>query len=99
MLAESIEGVDFICLNTDAQALTKTKAKIALQLGEDITKGLGAGADPEVGRLAAEADRADLAVGDDVDPAIRKAFERPEAAYIHAHNAAHGCFSARIDRA
>lgn len=57
MLAESIEGVDFICLNTDAQALTKTKAKIALQLGEDITKGLGAGADPEVGRLAAEADR------------------------------------------
>lgn len=42
---------------------------------------------------------ADLAVGDGVDPAIRKAFERPEAAYIHAHNAAHGCFSARIDRA
>lgn len=58
MLTErTIEGVDFICVNTDAQALQKTKAKIALQLGEKITKGLGAGADPEVGRQAAEADR------------------------------------------
>lgn len=42
---------------------------------------------------------ADLASGEGLDPAIRRAFERPEAAYVHAHNAAHGCFAARIDRA
>lgn len=42
---------------------------------------------------------ATLARGDDIDAAIRGAFESPEASYIHAHNAAHGCFSARIDRA
>lgn len=57
MLAENIDGVDFICANTDAQALKSSKAKITLQLGDEITKGLGAGADPEVGRQAAEADR------------------------------------------
>jgi len=42
---------------------------------------------------------ADLARGDETDAAIRRAFENSEAAYIHAHNAAHGCYSARIDRA
>ena len=42
---------------------------------------------------------ADLARGDDIDPAIRRAFEDDQTAYIHAHNAAHGCFAARIDRA
>lgn len=57
MLMENIEGVDFICGNTDAQALKNSRAKTVIQLGEEITKGLGAGADPEVGRLAAEADR------------------------------------------
>lgn len=57
MLAQNIEGVDFICANTDAQALKSSKAKAVLQLGEEITKGLGAGADPEMGRQAAEADR------------------------------------------
>ncbi|HEB80698.1 MAG TPA: cell division protein FtsZ [Chromatiales bacterium] len=57
MLTQSIEGVDFICANTDAQALKSTKARTALQLGSNITKGLGAGADPEVGRHAAMEDR------------------------------------------
>lgn len=57
MLMENIEGVDFICANTDAQALKNSRAKTVIQLGEEITKGLGAGADPEVGRQAADADR------------------------------------------
>jgi cell division protein FtsZ len=57
MLMENIEGVDFICANTDAQALKNSRAKTIIQLGEEITKGLGAGADPEVGRQSAEADR------------------------------------------
>lgn len=57
MLAQSIEGVDFICANTDAQALKNTKARTVLQLGSNITKGLGAGANPEVGRHAAMEDR------------------------------------------
>ena len=53
MLAEHIDGVEFICANTDAQALRKSKAKTLLQLGAQMTKGLGAGADPEIGRQAA----------------------------------------------
>lgn len=57
MLAEQIEGVEFICLNTDAQALKNSSAAKVLQLGDDITKGLGAGADPEVGRQSAISDR------------------------------------------
>lgn len=57
MMQENIEGVEFICANTDAQALRKSNARTLLQLGEDLTKGLGAGADPEVGRKAAEENR------------------------------------------
>jgi len=57
MVATGIEGVDFICLNTDAQALKHAKVKVGLQIGCNITKGLGAGADPEVGRQAAMEDR------------------------------------------
>lgn len=57
MLAQDIEGVEFICANTDAQALKNSSAKGLLQLGQQITKGLGAGANPEIGRQAAEADR------------------------------------------
>jgi cell division protein FtsZ len=57
MIANQIEGVDFICANTDAQALTDIESKTRLQLGGDITKGLGAGANPMVGRDAALADR------------------------------------------
>src|SRR5437868_891190 len=56
-LSESVEGVDSICMNTDAQALKNSRARIAMQLGEDITKGLGAGANPEVGKQAALSDR------------------------------------------
>ncbi|MBK1705774.1 cell division protein FtsZ [Halochromatium glycolicum] len=57
MAAANIEGVDFICANTDAQALDNVAVKTILQLGAGITKGLGAGADPDVGRRAAEEDR------------------------------------------
>src|ERR1700691_891061 len=57
MVASGIEGVDFICVNTDAQALKASKIKTSLQIGASITKGLGAGADPEVGRQAAMEDR------------------------------------------
>jgi cell division protein FtsZ len=57
MAAADIEGVDFIYANTDAQALQNTSAKTALQLGSNITKGLGAGANPSVGREAAVEDR------------------------------------------
>jgi cell division protein FtsZ len=60
MLAQDINGVEFICANTDAQALKESSAKCLLQLGEQITRGLGAGANPEVGRLAAEADRENI---------------------------------------
>jgi cell division protein FtsZ len=57
MVHSQLEGVDFICANTDAQALKSLGAKTLLQLGSDITKGLGAGADPAVGREAALEDR------------------------------------------
>ena len=56
MLAEKVSGVDFICANTDAQALKKSAAPTVIQLGGQITKGLGAGADPEIGRQAAHED-------------------------------------------
>lgn len=57
MLAENIEGVEFYCANTDAQALKNSHAKNLIQLGEALTKGLGAGANPRIGRDAAEEDR------------------------------------------
>ncbi|RMF95556.1 MAG: cell division protein FtsZ [Gammaproteobacteria bacterium] len=57
MVSTGIEGVDFICANTDAQALKSSNVRTALQIGCNITKGLGAGADPEVGRSAAMEDR------------------------------------------
>jgi cell division protein FtsZ len=57
MMAASIEGVEFICANTDAQALKKSSANTLIQLGETITRGLGAGANPEIGRRSAEEDR------------------------------------------
>jgi cell division protein FtsZ len=57
MLAERIEGVKFICANTDAQALRNSKAEVQMQLGDELTKGLGAGANPQIGRDAAEEDR------------------------------------------
>jgi cell division protein FtsZ len=57
MVSAGIDGVDFICANTDAQALQSANVRTALQIGCNITKGLGAGADPEVGRQAAMEDR------------------------------------------
>ncbi|MBI2994001.1 MAG: cell division protein FtsZ [Gammaproteobacteria bacterium] len=57
MLAAKIEGVEFISANTDAQALRSSTARTILQLGANVTKGLGAGADPGVGRQAALEDR------------------------------------------
>ncbi len=57
MVESTIEGVEFICANTDAQALKHSNVKTILQLGAGITKGLGAGADPEVGMEAAMEDR------------------------------------------
>lgn len=57
MVASNIEGVEFICVNTDAQALQKSSARTVLQLGNNVTKGLGAGANPEIGRQAALEDR------------------------------------------
>ena len=56
MLSASIEGVDFICANTDAQALKSCSVPMTLQMGANITKGLGAGANPDVGRQAAQED-------------------------------------------
>lgn len=69
MLRHNVEGVDFIVANTDAQALKKVEAKSILQLGSELTKGLGAGANPEVGRQAALEDReriAELLSGSDM---------------------------------
>ncbi len=60
MIASQIEGVEFIVVNTDAQALSTSPAEKRIQLGPDITGGLGAGARPEVGRAAAEETVADI---------------------------------------
>jgi len=57
MADSGIEGVEFICVNTDAQALKHSRSRTSLQIGCIITKGLGAGANPEVGRQAAMEDR------------------------------------------
>ncbi|ATN08669.1 cell division protein FtsZ [Pseudomonas sp. FDAARGOS_380] len=61
MVKSNIEGVEFICANTDAQALKSIGARTILQLGTAVTKGLGAGANPEVGRQAALEDRERIA--------------------------------------
>jgi cell division protein FtsZ len=60
MIAKGVSGVEFITANTDLQALCSTSAPLRLQLGAALTKGLGAGANPEVGRQAAEEDREQL---------------------------------------
>ena len=61
MIENDVEGVDFICANTDAQALSDVASKTVLQLGSEITKGLGAGANPDIGRAAAMEDRERIA--------------------------------------
>lgn len=57
MIAEGIRGVEFVAINTDAQALANSDADLPVHIGKDITRGLGAGANPEVGREAAEDSR------------------------------------------
>lgn len=61
MVTSEVSGVDFICANTDSQALKNMTARSVLQLGSTVTKGLGAGANPEVGRQAAMEDRERIA--------------------------------------
>ncbi len=60
MINKGLEGVEFCVLNTDVQALEKSSAPIKLQIGKNLTRGLGAGADPEVGRKAVEEDREEI---------------------------------------
>ncbi|KJG36947.1 cell division protein FtsZ [Photobacterium angustum] len=74
MVRESIEGVEFISVNTDAQALRKTSVSTVIQIGGDITKGLGAGANPQVGRDSALEDR----------EAIKKELEGSDMIFIAA---------------
>jgi cell division protein FtsZ len=61
MITSGLNGVEFIAINTDAQALKRNQARLQLQLGNGVTKGLGAGANPEVGREAALEDRERIA--------------------------------------
>ena len=61
MIEEGIRGVEFVAINTDAQALAISEADIKVHIGTDITRGLGAGANPEVGRKSAEESRDDIA--------------------------------------
>ncbi|ACZ78357.1 MULTISPECIES: cell division protein FtsZ [Dickeya] len=74
MVRERIEGVEFFAVNTDAQALRKTAVGQTIQIGSGITKGLGAGANPEVGRNSAEEDR----------EALRSALEGADMVFIAA---------------
>ena len=60
MIEEHLEGVEFISVNTDAQALMNSKADVKIQIGKKLTRGLGAGARPEVGRNAIEENREDV---------------------------------------
>ena len=57
MIEHGVQGVEFIAVNTDAQALNLSKAEVKLQIGGKLTRGLGAGANPEVGKKAAEESR------------------------------------------
>ncbi|KFA59829.1 cell division protein FtsZ [Gilliamella sp. Choc4-2] len=74
MIAEHIEGVEFFAANTDAQALKRIKVSQTIQIGTNVTKGLGAGANPEVGRNSAEEDR----------EVIRSAIEGADMVFIAA---------------
>jgi len=60
MIEKSLTGVEFLVANTDLQALSRSKAEGKIQIGEDVTRGLGAGGNPEVGREAAEESRQDV---------------------------------------
>ena len=60
MIDAGLKGVEFIAVNTDAQALLMSDADVKLDIGRDLTRGLGAGSDPEVGREAAEAHKEEI---------------------------------------
>ena len=60
MISAGLQGVDFVVANTDAQALTMSRAERIIQMGVQATEGLGAGSQPEIGRAAAETIRAGL---------------------------------------
>lgn len=60
MIDDGVQGVEFIAVNTDAQALNLSKADVTMQIGETLTRGLGAGANPEIGRKAVEESRSQL---------------------------------------
>lgn len=60
MIEDNLEGVEFISVNTDCQALARSKAPIKIQIGEKLTKGLGAGANPDIGKKAAEESREEI---------------------------------------
>ncbi|MFM8794836.1 MAG: cell division protein FtsZ, partial [Acidimicrobiales bacterium] len=60
MIDAGLRGVEFVAINTDAQALIMSDADVKLDIGRDLTRGLGAGSDPEVGRAAAEAHREEI---------------------------------------
>ena len=57
MISQKLRGVEFIVANTDAQAIERNQAEIKLQLGTEITRGLGAGANPQIGRESASAEK------------------------------------------
>ncbi|MEX1113467.1 MAG: cell division protein FtsZ, partial [Patescibacteria group bacterium] len=61
MLQSQMRGIEFIVINTDAQALHNSQAPLKIHIGKETTRGLGAGADPEMGRKAAEEDRGEIA--------------------------------------
>jgi len=61
MVKENVSGVEYICVNTDTQALMRTEAPSRIRIGEQLTKGLGVGGDPSVGRQAAEESREEVA--------------------------------------
>jgi len=60
MVEAGVRGVEFIALNTDAQALLMSDADVKLDIGREVTRGLGAGANPEIGRAAADEHRSEL---------------------------------------
>ena len=60
MIDAGLKGVEFIAVNTDAQALLMSDADVKLDIGRDLTRGLGAGSDPEIGRQAAEDHRTEI---------------------------------------
>src|SRR5207237_9130124 len=61
MLKSNMRGIEFIVINSDAQALHNSSAPLKIHIGKEITRGLGAGADPDLGRKAAEEDRGEIA--------------------------------------